>query len=625
MISTPVLNGSVLLGALLVATGCGGNGSAATDGGPAPDVGPADARADADASCDPGADADLAEPVVDPFDPSGHVCTRDAWCWLHPTPQGNQLDDVWMDEDGVAVAVGRHGTILVHDGGSWTTSTCGVGDEDLHAVWGTSAEHVIAVGDLGSVYRFDGACWERMDTDISRALYAVWGSATDDVYAAGEETLLRFDGSEWRRVPIDLTTIFLSALWGSASDDVYAGGFLEDWNPAPILRFDGERWEQLTTTALWVEALWGSAPDDLYAVGSGLIAHYDGVDFAGTDPDEMLFTIWGRSEAEVLAAGTTIRRLEGGSFQVEANPDGLVYGLAGSGMHPAVAVGSEGLIVREHGDSWMDERQRVTREILHAAWGSSLSDVFVVGWGGTILHFDGSVWTPMESGVTWSIVAVTGTGPDSVYAAGLDASILHYDGSTWHREPVPAWADRWVTSLWATGDDDLYAAVGSEVFHFDGSTWSAVASSGGETLRGISGRNSCDVVAVGDRGVALRFDGSTWSPFGPGPLDTLFAVWVAPTGEVFAVGRDGVVFQHDLERWTTVFRGTGGSARAVWGSDTGDVYVAGDLGLGVVHFDGSSWTPMASGASQHLNGLWGHGRGAVFAVGIGGTILRHRR
>jgi hypothetical protein len=34
-----------------------------------------------------------------------------------------------------------------------------------------------------------------------------------------------------------------------------------------------------------------------------------------------------------------------------------------------------------------------TTEDLYGVWGSSASDVFAVGWNGTILHYDGSTWT----------------------------------------------------------------------------------------------------------------------------------------------------------------------------------------------------------------------------------------
>ena len=42
-------------------------------------------------------------------------------------------------------------------------------------------------------------------------------------------------------------------------------------------------------------------------------------------------------------------------------------------------------------------------------WGSSGSDVFAVGNGGTILHYDGSAWSAMTSGTTFALNGVWGS------------------------------------------------------------------------------------------------------------------------------------------------------------------------------------------------------------------------
>jgi hypothetical protein len=40
----------------------------------------------------------------------------------------------------------------------------------------------------------------------------------------------------------------------------------------------------------------------------------------------------------------------------------------------------------------------LTTNQLDSVWGSSASDIFAVGIGGTILHYDGSTWSPLKSG-----------------------------------------------------------------------------------------------------------------------------------------------------------------------------------------------------------------------------------
>ena len=63
---------------------------------------------------------------------------------------------------------------------------------------------------------------------------------------------------------------------------------------------------------------------------------------------------------------------------------------------------------------------------LLGVWGSSSSDVFVVGSAGTILHYDGNVWTTMTSGTTGIIGSVWGSSPSDVFAVGNNGLILHY-------------------------------------------------------------------------------------------------------------------------------------------------------------------------------------------------------
>ena len=63
---------------------------------------------------------------------------------------------------------------------------------------------------------------------------------------------------------------------------------------------------------------------------------------------------------------------------------------------------------------------------LLGAWGSSLSDVFAVGYGGTVLHYNGSAWGPMASGTTNQLLGVWGSSPSDVFAVGNWGTILHY-------------------------------------------------------------------------------------------------------------------------------------------------------------------------------------------------------
>lgn len=68
---------------------------------------------------------------------------------------------------------------------------------------------------------------------------------------------------------------------------------------------------------------------------------------------------------------------------------------------------------------------------LRDVWGSSATDVFMVGEKGVIVHFDGAMWTVMDSGTREDLHAVWGLSATDVYAVGDNGTIVHYDGTGW--------------------------------------------------------------------------------------------------------------------------------------------------------------------------------------------------
>ena len=55
---------------------------------------------------------------------------------------------------------------------------------------------------------------------------------------------------------------------------------------------------------------------------------------------------------------------------------------------------------------------------LSAVWGASSSDVWAVGRGGTILHWDGVVWTGTTALAPDELHSVHGSGASDVWAVG---------------------------------------------------------------------------------------------------------------------------------------------------------------------------------------------------------------
>ncbi len=60
-----------------------------------------------------------------------------------------------------------------------------------------------------------------------------------------------------------------------------------------------------------------------------------------------------------------------------------------------------------------------TTQDLWSAWGTSASDVWAVGWNGTILHYNGTSWSSVSSGtLPMDLYGVWGASASDVWAVG---------------------------------------------------------------------------------------------------------------------------------------------------------------------------------------------------------------
>lgn len=296
---------------------------------------------------------------------------------------------------------------------------------------------------------------------------------------------------------------------------------------------------------------------------------------------------------------------------------------------------------------------------LGAVWGTSASDVWAVGAGGTILHFDGATWNAATSGTSEAIYAIWGSSPTDLWAVSSTQKMLRSTGwangsATWTLTTALAGPRDYdavgknVRAVWGTSTSDVMIAGESFKISYDNppaNRWRATLV-GGElawapasdcvndffaecpSIFGLSGTGPNDRWAVGTSGYAAYATSvdetgtPNWTPLDSQSTDDLQAVWSAGPGEAWAVGRRGTIRHRatGAERFSVVDSGTQNTLRAVWGSSPNDVWAVGDAGT-VLHFDGTAWSPAAvslnSKTPPTLRGVWGSRPDDVWAVGDG--------
>ncbi len=309
--------------------------------------------------------------------------------------------------------------------------------------------------------------------------------------------------------------------------------------------------------------------------------------------------------------------------------------------------------------SWCPVPTNVSsRFLLKAVWGSGPNDVWAVGSGGSITHWNGTAWTVTPAGTKYTLYAIWGSGPNDVWAASMTNAIFHSTGfanasTEWTQVPGATEADTAmpVNAIWGTAagdvrigaranmmylpDDDDFDWAGQFVLTKDADgniAWKPEASG---SVHGFWG-SATDLWLIADdsgrnnngwnKGQTLHgvtFKGQlAWTPVDSQSTLLLEGIWGSSADDIWAVGEQGTLrrMKKGMTRWEIVPSPTKEGLHAVWGSAADDVWAVGDKGT-ILHFDGTSWKPSVAafplGKKPDLFGVWGSSKNDVWIVGDG--------
>jgi hypothetical protein len=241
---------------------------------------------------------------------------------------------------------------------------------------------------------------------------------------------------------------------------------------------------------------------------------------------------------------------------------------------------------------WIESLLPPGTPTLYGVWAASASDVWAVGVAGTVLHFDGTTWTP---------VSISGPSPTQV-----------------------------MSGVWGTpdGGDVWVVGAGGTVLHGTKNGLAPEASNVTADLTGVWGVGNNEVWAVGSRGTAIRRNatGGTWTSQNHGLTQSiLYGVWLSGRTDVWAVG-ERVTLHYDGSGWASLSNPLE-IGISVWGSADDDVWAVGRpvAATGTPftsRFNGVRWLPATTPTMTPLQAVRGSSFGNAWAVGNGGVVLR---
>src|SRR5262245_5605572 len=128
-----------------------------------------------------------------------------------------------------------------------------------------------------------------------------------------------------------------------------------------------------------------------------------------------LYGVSSRSPGNTWAVGEAgvILRGDGASWSLlPIEQSTTLNGVWAAGADDMWAVGKSGLTLRCNSSGC--SRFNHTTKDLSSVWGHAPDDVWAVGGDGHITHWDGSLWSPANSPVSYTLLSVSGTGAADV-------------------------------------------------------------------------------------------------------------------------------------------------------------------------------------------------------------------
>ncbi|OJY20027.1 MAG: hypothetical protein BGO98_01970 [Myxococcales bacterium 68-20] len=316
-------------------------------------------------------------------------------------------------------------------------------------------------------------------------------------------------------------------------------------------------------------------------------------------------------------------------------------------------------------DGWCRVEMPNDKVALYGIWGSSANDVWAVGSGGAVFHWNGVTWSQQplltEAGQPKPLFGIWGSGPNDVWAFGVN-EIFHADGwndtaTVWSRIEAPklqAFTPTSARAIWGSSATDVWLLLAplssfssntlNKCWHSDG--WSGattkltaaldhyIAGNPANNFAGIWGTGPNDIWIVGASGRILHTDGywnraAEWTQTNSNTRQHLTGVWGTATDDVWAVGENGTIrhYAHDEGgdlRWLVSDSTITTHLRAVWGTSATNVWAIGDENT-ILHGDGSSWSRSMVPSlppSTPFYGIWGSGPDDVWVVGE--RVILHR-
>jgi hypothetical protein len=613
-------------------------------------------------SSDPGPIVVAEEPALDKPIPVDS-CDSAGFCWVRPTLRDIDLNAIWAFEKNDVWVFGNAGLAMRWNGKRFRSVETFTRD-DLVAVWASSPKNLYVLGRGGALLCWNGekfeSLWESGDapaTESAKEKPNAIDLRRTPPFAKHPAVQRKFTGELPNQ---DAMGPLFNDIWGFDDGKLWIAGEIETSPPYKhhpattiglVRYFDGKKWE----SKVWENAsarttVWGTSPNEVYTWSDQeYVARFENGGWHGpaTKPSPTDFqafharnlapeyaAIWQtRPEDSWVVryrdAGELVERINHRSGKPRAGSrlarlpflKGTVRDIRGTAADDVWLVGKGGLLLHFDGVRWqgMQAPPRPPADEFSSAWAVAPNDVWFAG--SVAVRFDGKAFNPAPRPPgTGQVRSIWGETSDAVWAV-TDSAVFLFDGQNWLSVPAPEKV-RWTTvrgigsKVWLEGGGQLF--VGSRAGFTKVDLPQELAGSRSLLLRGPD-----DALLMGK--AAYRWNGRDLARAEP-DLDALLQT--TPLYHVASAPGTGLLYGQDkgdfvrVEGGKIVARAQSFSGSIDYFAGPGGTFFAG-CGPGIVRFEDGAFRFSLLHTSDGTADVTGDAEN-VWVLGYRGTILRKR-
>jgi len=361
-------------------------------------------------------------------------------CTCSITGYGGNVMDFWIEDGTMNIfSVGENGTIMRYTSDAkWVVQKSNT-TRDLNSIFGFSETNVYAGGN-NVLLHWDGSSWKRLNDVFSGTDYtlsSLWGSGPTDLWAADNynQKVYHYDGISWSEKTSDKIFQLVSEVWGTANDNVYVVSYGYGEKKGSVVRWNGSDWETVLETDDQLYDISGTDANNIYVSGLSTVWHYNG-------------TQW--SELTGAPANNYTDVHAKGAMLYLSTYSGKLVTWDGASTWNEYASGLDNLFSIKRGwfrvymggeDSAIASSASIPTMLVSVAGleSSLINDIamkadgtvgYAVGSSGKIFRYEDGLWTPEASGTTEILFDVMING-NFVYASGANGTVLKRQNDAW--------------------------------------------------------------------------------------------------------------------------------------------------------------------------------------------------